>query len=216
MSPLSSTNSKVSRRLNEVDRAGCSTSPRLRNVQRHSPAPILHLLSNNSDVQAHETVWGRILPERPCRRHHRGGTLGDQGGPRIRLGRRHRAAKARGYHATAGDVTSPAGCARRRDHEAFPDYVPSSPCDCCPPGTEVQASPKPRFQPLGLRVSVSDELSRTIAFRVRSADELGTSSGSVLSLCEPYLPSPVTPRNEDSSYTHTLEVPLVLFSRRTG
>ena len=55
-----------------------------------------------------------------------------------------------------------------------PDYVPSSPCDCWPPETGVQAAPKPRFLPLGRRFSVSDELSRTIAFRVRSADELGT------------------------------------------
>ena len=55
-----------------------------------------------------------------------------------------------------------------------PDYVPSSPCDCWPPETGVQAAPKPRFRPLGRRFSVSDELSRTIAFRVRSADELCT------------------------------------------
>ena len=56
----------------------------------------------------------------------------------------------------------------------IPDYVPSSPCDCWPPETGVQAAPNPRFRPLGRRLSVSDELSRTIAFRVRSADELGT------------------------------------------
>ena len=62
-------------------------------------------------------------------------------------------------------------------HKGRPDYVPSSPCDCWPPETGVQAAPKPRFRPLGRRFSVSDELSRTIAFRVRSADELVESRG---------------------------------------
>ena len=54
----------------------------------------------------------------------------------------------------------------------YPDYVPSSPCASWPLETGVQAALQPRFRPLGRRFSVSDELSRTIAFRVRSADEL--------------------------------------------
>ena len=55
----------------------------------------------------------------------------------------------------------------------IPDYAPSSSCDCRVRETGVQEATRRRFPGPGRRFAASGEPSRSIAFRVRSSDELG-------------------------------------------